>query len=77
MIETMRKIWSTWKRVGKKIGDTQARILLTLFYFILLTPFALAVQWQSDPLSIRKGSHRGWQLRGKEEAPMERATRQY
>lgn len=73
-----RALWECWKRVGKKIGDFQARILLTLFYFFVLGPFALVVRWGSDPLAIKARTQRGWRQRavGKE-TPMERATRQF
>lgn len=67
-----------WKRIGKRIGDFQARVLLMLFYFLILGPFALAVRWGSDPLAIKARRSPGWHPRGHlEEAPMERATRQF
>lgn len=67
-----------WKRVGKAIGDIQARILLVLFYFIVLAPFALALLWGSDPLAIKAGAPRGWRQRDDGKGtPIERATRQF
>lgn len=72
-----RSLWQRWKRVGKAIGDIQARILLVLFYFIVLPPFALALLWGSDPLAIKAGAPRGWRPRSEEkDSPMERLTRQ-
>ncbi len=66
------------RQVAKKIGDVQARILLTLFYFVVLGPFALAIRWGSDPLGIKAGSFRGWSLRGDEKGAVgERAKRQF
>ena len=56
-------VWDRWKRVGKKIGDFQARALLTLFYFILLAPFALVIRRWSDPLSIKPAAPHGWRPR--------------
>jgi hypothetical protein len=38
------KLWERWKRVAKKIGDIQARVLLILFYFIGFGPFALVLR---------------------------------
>lgn len=60
MPAAMCRLWEWWKRVGKKFGDVQARILLTLFYFVVLSPFAIVVRSVSDPLGIKSGSHRGW-----------------
>jgi hypothetical protein len=36
----LQRLWEGWKRVGKKIGDFQARLILSLFYFICLSAFA-------------------------------------
>ena len=74
----MRGLWERWKRVGKALGDLQARILLTLFYFVILPPFALAVRWGSDPLALKAGAPPGWHPRDDEEsATLERATKQF
>jgi hypothetical protein len=74
----VRGLWEWWKRVGKRIGDIQARVLLTLFYFLVFSPFALPVRWWSDPLAIKPCTPRGWCPRSDgESAPMERAVRQF
>ncbi len=73
----IRRIWQTWKGVGRRIGDFQARVLLTLVYFIIVAPFALAVRWAADPLAVKPKTRRGWQVRGvASEDPMTRARRQ-
>ena len=46
----MRALWEGWKRVARRIGDVQARIMLTVFYFVIVTPFAVAVRALSDPM---------------------------
>lgn len=67
-----------WKRLAKKIGDFQARIILTLFYFLVVGPFALLVQHCSDPLAIKPGTPRGWRPKGGEkDSPMARAMKQF
>ena len=78
MPSVARNIWKWWKRVGKRIGDIQARVLLIVFYFVILAPFALAIHWARDPLSIKPGSPRGWQRGSNETATtMGSATRQF
>jgi len=74
-----RSLWEWWKQIGKRIGDIQARILLVVFYFVVLGPFALAVRWGSDPLGIKPGAPRGWRDPRDDEkcAQLERATRQF
>ncbi len=74
----VRRLFALWKRVGKRIGDVQARALLTLFYFVVLAPFALAVRWASDPLAIKSATPRGWRPRSDgDRSPVVRATSQF
>jgi hypothetical protein len=73
-----QSVWSWWKGVARKIGDVQGRLLLILFYFLLLAPFALVVRWWSDPLAIKANAPRGWRTRDdREGTPIERAARQF
>jgi hypothetical protein len=73
-----RRLWEWWKRVGKRIGDLQARALLMLFYFVILAPFALAVRWAGDPLAIKAGSPKGWRPGSAHQgSSMERAAAQF
>ncbi len=72
------RIWERWKGVARKIGDFQARALLTVFYFLVVGPFALGIRWFGDPLAIKVATPRGWRPRDdKVEVPMERATKQF
>jgi hypothetical protein len=74
---TARQLWERWKRIARKIGDFQARALMTLFYFLILGPTAIALRWRTDPLAIKPGTPRGWTNReGREGGPMEQARRQ-
>jgi hypothetical protein len=71
------KIWENWKRIGKRIGEFQSRIILGLFYFVIVCPFALAIRLASDPLGIKPGRTRGWQPRKDgAEVSLENARRQ-
>jgi hypothetical protein len=72
---TLRRLWETWKRFGRKIGDFQARALLTIFYFVILAPFAVVVRCTADPLGLKRGG--GWQPVTRTANPLERARRQF
>jgi hypothetical protein len=50
----LKRLWQRWKRIAHKIGNFQARVLLTVFYGLIVLPFGLATRWFSDPLRIRK-----------------------
>jgi hypothetical protein len=72
------KLWQGWKRVAARVGNFQARLLLSLFYFVVFAPFALAVRWGSDPLGIKKGVEPQWRPPAENQGtPLERAMRQY
>jgi hypothetical protein len=58
----LKAIWARRKIVAHKIGNFQARLLLALFYFIVLAPFAVGVKLLSDPLRLRTGRGHGWLL---------------
>ena len=75
-----RRIWNGWKKIARKIGDFNARLILTVFYILLLSPFALMLKIFTDPLNIKKGTDkRGWYLREDKDdlTPLERSQRQY
>ena len=77
IVGSARKLWERWKQVARKIGDFQARALMTLFYFLILGPLAMVLRWRSDPLAIKATTLRGWIDReAKEGGAMEHARRQ-
>lgn len=53
-----------WKRIAHAIGVFQTRLVLTIFYYTLLLPFALLVRLFLDPLALRPGGRKtNWQPR--------------
>jgi hypothetical protein len=54
MWDLLKRAWAGWKKIAHKIGNFQARVLLTIFYGVLVLPFGLAARWFSDPLRIKK-----------------------
>jgi hypothetical protein len=75
MWEMLKKAWAAWKAFGKKIGNFQARVLLTIFYAVLMLPFGLAARLFSDPLRIKKKPD-AWLDHPEEAYDMEWAHRQ-
>ena len=73
----MKKLWENWKKLAKKIGDFQARLILTVLYFVIVAPFALIVRFAADPLSI-KPHQEGWRAKAETKgSPVERALNQF
>jgi len=53
-METLKKLWQGWKKIAKKIGNFQSRVILTIFYATIVLPFGVAARLFSDPLRIKK-----------------------
>ena len=68
----LRQLWHRWKAFGQKVANVQARILMTVFYFVVLPPFAGIVKLSSDPLALGDKADRAW--RPRPAAPADRAT---
>ena len=49
-----KKLWHRWKDFSKRMGSFQSRVLLSLFFFILVSPAALLIKVLGDPLRIKK-----------------------
>jgi len=75
MLLLLRRLWEGWKRFGRKVGDFQARVLLTVFYFVMLAPFAIVVRWKADPLALKGAG--GWLPVTRAGTALERARRQF
>jgi hypothetical protein len=50
----LKQVWQRWKRIARAVGTFQARILLTIFYAVLVLPFGIVVRLFSDPLRIKR-----------------------
>lgn len=74
-MDTLRKIWEGWKRVGQFIGDFIARIILSIFYFTIFLPFGLGMRLWGDPLAIKKAPPAQWLKRETQDSTMDEARR--
>lgn len=60
MKQILTLLWQRWKAVAHRIATLQSRVLLFLFYYLVLAPFALGLKLLSDPLEIRPATAGGW-----------------
>lgn len=72
----LKRLWEAWKRLGRKIGDFQARVLLTALYAVVVLPFGVAFRLFADPLRIRRRPT-AWLDHTDQHADMEWARRQW
>jgi len=73
-----KQLWSLWKRIARTIGNFQARIILTVFYFTIAAPFGLGVRWFTDPLSLkRQAGPTAWSAREAKGSDLAELRRQF
>jgi hypothetical protein len=74
----LKSIWERWKDFSRRMGGFQSRVILSLFYFIVVSPFALAVKTFSDPLRLKRPSIDSYWLQKQEgQADLEEFRRQF
>jgi len=76
----LRTLWTKWKAFAHALGTFQARVLLSVFYVVILMPFALITTLFRDPLKIKARGPVGsfWTERSSEkDSTFEEAGRQY
>lgn len=54
MLSLLKRLWEAWKRLAHRIGNFQARVLLTVFYAVLVLPFGVLTRLFADPLRIKR-----------------------
>ena len=73
-----RRAWERWKVIAKKIGNFQSRVILTLFYLLIVPIFALIVKVFKDPLHLRSSEGESyWRERTAPQPTESSARRQF
>jgi hypothetical protein len=70
----LKRLWQAWKELAHRIGNFQARVVLTIFY-ALLAPFGVGTRLFSDPLRT-KNLPTQWQDHTGDGRDMQAAMRQ-
>ena len=74
----LKKFWEKWKAFGHKVGNFQARLILSGFYFIATCPFATVIKYGAKPLRLKALHKSNWipnEVRGEDK--VSRARRQF
>jgi hypothetical protein len=60
----MRKLWKRfvgwWMPIAEVIGNFMNRLILSIFYFVIVLPFGVGVRLFSDPLELRPRRETVW-----------------
>lgn len=75
MIALFQSWFARWKAIAHKIGEFQSRLILSVFYYVVFAPFALALKIFSDPLQLK--NFHGWTARSDADEDPESAWRQF
>ena len=56
----LKTLWNRWKTIAHHIGIFQSRLILTLFYFILLFPVGLVFSLIKDEMGLKHKKASNW-----------------
>lgn len=74
----MKRFWAWWLCFAEVIGTFQSRVVLTILYFVLVSPFGLVVRIFSDPLGIKsRRQTTSWSDSSARSETLEGAKRQF
>ncbi|MBN1581603.1 MAG: hypothetical protein JXA89_12940 [Anaerolineae bacterium] len=74
----LERAWDGWKRFAQQMGNFQGRVLLAMFYFVVVTPFGLLVRLFSDPLRVKqRGRTSFWLNRPAADMDLEKTRSQF
>jgi hypothetical protein len=75
--QALARFWNGWKEIASYLGDFQARLLLTAFYFTVAVPFGLIARLL-DPLRTRapQGTS-GWVSRAADKRDLANHRKQF
>ena len=71
-----KRCWNAVVAVAKRIGQVQAWLILSAFYFVLMAPVALFFKLTSDPLRLRRARGSAWFARSQSRDGLEWAKNQ-
>ena len=72
-----RRVWQARQHLGRRLGDAQARWVLSVADFLVIAPFEPVIRFAMDPLALNPATPKGRRPRPTPTEPaLERARRQ-
>lgn len=75
--DMLGRFWKKVKIFLEKVGNFQSRVLLTLFYILLVIPMGLIMKLFSDPLRLRGQGDSAWIPKKYQENDSQNVGRQF
>jgi len=74
----LKKIWDLWKEIGEHIGNFMSTIILSIFYLLIITPFAIGYKiFGKHFFKFDKEYPTYWKPRQIKDATIENYLKQY
>lgn len=73
----LKSAWNRWKTIAHHVGVFQSRLILTLFYFILILPIGLIFTLAKDELGLKDRKISTWRKKEKQAETVEELKEQY
>lgn len=74
----IRILTSQWRILAQRVGTFQSRMLLSLFYFLIIPPFAAIIKVFSDPFRSKDRLATQWHPKqAPQQDPLQAARRQF
>ena len=73
----LKKIWKRWVKIAHVIGVFQSKLILTIFYFLILSPAGIIFTLFKDGLGLKKSPKSKWVLKDKQAQTIEELKEQY
>jgi len=70
-------VWAHWKKVGHAVGVVQTRILMVIFYFIVVLPIGLVMRLAGDPLHLKPQKAGNWTAHRHQDPSLDSARQQF
>lgn len=78
MRTALRTAWQRWKEIAEVIARVQAKILMSILYWVVIGPFAVGLRLLGDPLELRPhpdGSR--WRQLARQTSTLDAARKQF
>lgn len=56
----LKKLWNFWIKLAQQIGELNSKLILSIFYFLILAPVAIIYKIKCDTLQIKKRKKNLW-----------------
>ena len=73
----VRAAWAHWTKIAHAVGVVQTRVLMVIFYVIVVLPIGLIMRLSGDPLHLKHPAGGNWSPHRHEEPSLDGARRQF